>query len=112
MYRNLLPSLSLLCLQAFAAQVENFLGSDVIEPPLQFPPGPPPPGFDAPPLEFFSWSEIAQVCGDSRLWGGMHFEASPVLCPPNTAAVSWDGVINALLSFVPPVLVSGCFHAY
>ena len=66
-------NLSLAIFQAFARQIENFLGDDTIEPALQFPPGPPPPGFDAPPLEFASWSEISEVCGDSRAWGGMHF---------------------------------------
>lgn len=75
--------LSLGCVfpQAFAAQVQHFLGTDVIEPALAFP-----PGFDEPPLEFSSWSEIAEVCGDSRKWGGMHFEASAALCPPPPSA--------------------------
>ncbi|CAM9420198.1 unnamed protein product [Ectocarpus fasciculatus] len=67
------PSGSACLCEAFARQIENFLGDDTIEPALQFPPGPPPPGFDAPPLEFASWSEISEVCGDSRAWGGMHF---------------------------------------
>ena len=66
----------LACPQVFARQVENFLGSDVIDPVLQFPPGTPPDGFDAPPLEFDSWSEISEVCGDSRIWGGLHFAVS------------------------------------
>ncbi|CAN0551951.1 unnamed protein product, partial [Ectocarpus sp. 8 AP-2014] len=67
------PSGSSCLCEAFARQIEYFLGDDTIEPALEFPPGPPPPGFDAPPLEFASWSEISQVCGDSRAWGGMHF---------------------------------------
>ncbi|CAM9338597.1 unnamed protein product [Ectocarpus sp. 8 AP-2014] len=67
------PSASACLCELFARQVENFLGDDKIEPPLQFPPGPPPPGFDEPPLVFSSWSEISQVCGDSRVWGGVNF---------------------------------------
>ncbi|CAM9706452.1 unnamed protein product, partial [Scytosiphon promiscuus] len=68
------PSASACLCEAFARQVENFLGSDVIEPALQFPPGDPPAGFDSPPLEFSTWSEVSEVCGDSRFWGGLHFE--------------------------------------
>eukprot|EP00752_Nemacystus_decipiens_P004023 g3684.t2 len=66
------PSGSSCLCKAFATQVQNFLGTDVIEPSLQFPPGPPPAGFDAPPLEFSSWSEIAQgaVTAGVELCGG------------------------------------------
>ncbi|CAN0096425.1 unnamed protein product [Ectocarpus sp. 4 AP-2014] len=66
------PSASACLCEGFARQVENFLGDDKIEPALQFPPGPPPAGLNA-SLEFASSSEISQVCGDSRVWGGMHF---------------------------------------
>lgn len=67
-----------MCLQAFAIQVENILGTDVVEPALEFPL---PPGSDAPPLAFSLWSDLAQMCSDSRVLGGMHFEASlSVLC--------------------------------
>ncbi|CAN0217950.1 unnamed protein product, partial [Scytosiphon promiscuus] len=68
------PSGSACICEVFARQIKNFLGSDVIEPALEFPPGDPPPGFDAPPLQFSTWSEISEVCGNSRFWGGMHFE--------------------------------------
>lgn len=27
-------------------------------------------------IEFKKWSEITELCGESRLWGGMHFSAS------------------------------------
>ncbi|CAM9870915.1 unnamed protein product [Ectocarpus fasciculatus] len=66
------PSASACLCEAFAQQVGNFFGDDTIDPALQFPPGPLPPGFNA-SLEFDSWSEVSQVCGDSRVWGGMHF---------------------------------------
>ena len=52
-------------IQVFAEQVELFLGSDEISPPLELG-----------PFTFTSWSEISQVCGDSRVWGGMHFKVS------------------------------------
>ncbi len=44
---------------------------DTIEPPISFP-----PGVDPPILTFSSWSEVSQMCGDSRVWAGLHFEAS------------------------------------
>ncbi|CAN0483832.1 unnamed protein product, partial [Ectocarpus sp. 12 AP-2014] len=66
------PSASACLCEGFARQIENFLGDDKIEPALQFPPGPPPASLNA-SLEFTSWSEISQVCGDSRVWGGIHF---------------------------------------
>ena len=71
------PHLSPAECQAFAQQVGNFFGDDTIDPALQFPPGPLPPGFNA-SLEFDSWSEVSQVCGDSRVWGGMHFAVSSI----------------------------------
>lgn len=53
-------------LQVFAEQVEFFVSSDEIVPDLQLN-----------DFSFSSWSEISQVCGDSRVWGGMHFQVSP-----------------------------------
>lgn len=41
----------------------DYVGTDEINPPVE-----------AGPFTFTSWSEISQVCGDSRVWGGMHFE--------------------------------------
>lgn len=60
--------------QAYAEQLKDWRdGADVIDPPIQFPP----PGSGAPlSLEFSSWSAISEMCGDSRYWGGMHFEVS------------------------------------
>lgn len=57
----------------YAEQIAYFLGEDEIDPPLQV--GPP---LTAGPMEFHSWSEISQICGDSRAWGGMHFAVSQV----------------------------------
>lgn len=51
--------------QVFAEQLQLHFDSDGINPPLELG-----------PFSFSSWSEISQVCGDSRVWGGMHFEVS------------------------------------
>lgn len=51
--------------QVFAEQVVNLIGTDEISPPLEFA-----------NFTFTSWSEVSQVCGDSRVWGGMHFAVS------------------------------------
>ncbi|CAM9235018.1 unnamed protein product [Laminaria digitata] len=59
------PSASACICQVFAEQVVNFTGTDEISPPLMFA-----------SFSFTSWSEISQVCGDSRVWGGMHFAVS------------------------------------
>ena len=56
----------IICLQVFAEQVVNYVGADDIVPSLE-----------SSPFNFTSWSEVSQVCGDSRVWGGMHFEVSP-----------------------------------
>lgn len=53
----------------YAEQVAMFLGADEIDPPLEL---------DA--FEFSSWSEISQVCGNSRVWGGLHFAVSLRRC--------------------------------
>lgn len=47
----------------FADQVQEFFGSDEINPPVALG-----------PFSFSSWSEVSQICGDSRVWGGMHFK--------------------------------------
>ena len=52
-------------LQVFAEQVVNFIGTDEISPPLEFA-----------SFTFTSWAEVSKVCGDSRVWGGMHFAVS------------------------------------
>ena len=44
-------------------QVQEYFGSDVISPPLELG-----------PFKYASWSEISDACGDSRLWGGLHFK--------------------------------------
>ena len=47
-------------------------GEDEINPPIQFPP----PEFGGPVVTFSSWSEVSGMCGDSRVWGGLHFEVN------------------------------------
>lgn len=42
-------------------------GTDTIDPPLEQPE-------EDPLLTFASWSEISEMCGDSRVWAGLHFE--------------------------------------
>lgn len=57
--------------QAYAEQIRFWLdGEDEIDPPIQFPP----PEYGGPIVTFSRWSEVSAMCGDSRLWGGMHFE--------------------------------------
>lgn len=63
--------------QAYAEQIRQWLdGEDEVDPPLQFPPPELGPVLGPPVLEFSSWSEISEMCGDSRYWGGMHFEVN------------------------------------
>lgn len=72
-------------LQVFAEQVQNFVGADEIVPDLQL-------GPMFPLFKFSSWSHISQVCGDSRVWGGMHFEVRPTQTtelPPTLAMVAF-----------------------
>lgn len=54
----------------FSDQMRTYTGHDSIEPPLEFPVS------DTVTAEFGSWSEVAQICGESRVWGGMHFAVS------------------------------------
>lgn len=51
-----------------------YTGNDIIDPPLEFPIG------EDVVAEFSRWSEISDMCGDSRLWGGMHFYVSHLRC--------------------------------
>ncbi|CAM9971686.1 unnamed protein product [Ascophyllum nodosum] len=91
------PSGSACICQAFAEQVAHFLGSDKIEGSL-----------DATELEleelneFSSWSEISEVCANSRVWGGMHFAdaatAGTELCGGGLLASSISSSISALIA--------------
>lgn len=58
------------CVKVFADQLVEYTGTDIIDPPLVFPIG------DTVVAEYSSWSAIAGDCGNSRLWGGMHFYVS------------------------------------
>ncbi|CAM9200218.1 unnamed protein product, partial [Laminaria digitata] len=90
------PSASACLCKVFAEQVVNFVGVDDINPPL-----------DLADFSFSSWSEISEVCGDSRVWGGMHFEgavpAGVELCGGGDMAAS---IYNSLAR-----LVEGDEHA-
>lgn len=57
-------------MQLWAEQLERYTGSDTIDPPLEFSIA------DDVNATFSAWSEVSEVCGDSRLWGGMHFPVS------------------------------------
>lgn len=69
----LLGNVPSLGFQVFAEQVAYSLGEDTIDPPLTFDVG-------GVVLEFDSWSEIAKICGESRVWGGMHFAVGQTKC--------------------------------
>lgn len=56
--------------QVFAEQLILYTGTDVIDPPLIFPIG------EDVTAEFSWWSEVYELCGSSRVWGGMHFYVS------------------------------------
>ena len=56
--------------KGFVSALKLWAGADAIDPPLDFPP----PEFGGPILTFGSWSEISQMCGDTRVWAGLHFE--------------------------------------
>lgn len=58
------------CVQVFADQLVEYTGTNIIDPPLEFQIG------DDVNAEYPSWSAIAEDCGNSRLWGGMHFYVS------------------------------------
>lgn len=53
--------------QVFAEQMVDYTGSDTLDPPLVF------PLTTNVTLELSSWSEVSDLCGNGRLWGGMHF---------------------------------------
>lgn len=52
----------------------DFTGGDVMDPPLVYPIG------TNVTAEFNSWSEVFDMCSNSRLWGGMHFYVSDPMC--------------------------------
>ncbi|CAM9889716.1 unnamed protein product, partial [Ectocarpus sp. 6 AP-2014] len=58
------------------------------------------PEFGGPILEFSSWTEVSQMCGDTRVWAGLHFEeavpAGAELCGGDEIAVSIAASIDAL----------------
>lgn len=58
--------------QVWAEQIEVYTGKDDLDPPLEFAIS------DTVTVKFGSWSEMSEICGDSRLWGGMHFAVSDV----------------------------------
>eukprot|EP00752_Nemacystus_decipiens_P008074 g7217.t1 len=92
------PSASACLCEAFTEQIRFWLdGRDEIEPPLQFPP----PELGGPVVVFSRWSEISEMCGQSRVWGGMHFEgavpAGAELCGGGGMAESISNSIDALL---------------
>lgn len=62
-------------------------GEDEINPPIQFPP----PEFGGPVVTFSSWSEVSGMCGDSRVWGGLHFEVNEesFACAQGLEFASW-----------------------
>eukprot|EP00903_Cladosiphon_okamuranus_P012376 g11599.t1 len=90
------PSASACICEAFVSALKLWAESDTIDPPLEFPP----PEFGVPILSFSSWSEVSQTCGDSRVWGGMHFEGSvpagAKLCGGDEPAHSIAASIDAL----------------
>ena len=88
--------------QGFVSALKYWAGADPFDPPIEFPP----PEFGGPILTFTSWSEVSQMCGDSRVWAGLHFEVNTtlkrsgvlvfidvfMLSPPFSAATgSWCG---------------------
>ncbi|CAB1104024.1 CPO-like [Ectocarpus sp. CCAP 1310/34] len=90
------PSGSSCICEGFASALRLWAGNDIIDPPIGFPP----PEFGGPILEFSSWTEISQMCGDSRVWAGLHFEeavpAGAELCGGDEIAVSIAASIDAL----------------
>ncbi|CAM9150528.1 unnamed protein product [Ectocarpus sp. 8 AP-2014] len=90
------PSGSSCICEGFASALRLWAGNDTIDPPIGFPP----PEFGGPILEFSSWTEVSQMCGDSRVWAGLHFEeavpAGAELCGGEEIAVSIAASIDAL----------------
>ena len=58
-------------------------------------------------LEYDSWTAVAQACGQSRLWGGMHFTAAvpqgETLCAPIGPNIV-QAVMELSRGMVPPVV--------
>eukprot|EP00752_Nemacystus_decipiens_P012197 g10813.t1 len=90
------PSGSSCLCEAFASALQVWAGTDTIDPPLEFPP----PEFDGPVLTFTSWSEMSQMCGDTRVWAGLHFEeavpAGVELCGGDDMAYSIASSVDGL----------------
>eukprot|EP00752_Nemacystus_decipiens_P014976 g13334.t1 len=78
---------------AFASALRVWAGTDTIDPPLEQPE-------DDPLLTFSSWSEISEMCGDSRVWAGLHFEesvpAGVELCGGDEMAISIAASVDGL----------------
>ncbi|CAN0194683.1 unnamed protein product [Scytosiphon promiscuus] len=93
------PSASACICEVYAEQLKDWLdGEDEFDPPVQFPP----PELAPPVLEFSSWSAVSEMCGESRYWGGMHFEgavpAGAELCGGDGMAKSISASIDALVA--------------
>eukprot|EP00903_Cladosiphon_okamuranus_P012371 g11596.t1 len=90
------PSGSSCLCEAFVSALRVWAETDTIEPPLEFPP----PEFGGPLLSFTSWAEVSQLCGDTRVWAGLHFEgavpAGVELCGGDEMAHSIAASIDGL----------------
>ncbi|CAM9270140.1 unnamed protein product [Ectocarpus sp. 6 AP-2014] len=87
------PSASSCLCEAFASALRVWAGTDTIDPPLGQPE-------EDPLVTFASWSEISEMCGDSRVWAGLHFEesvpAGVELCGGDEMAISIAASIDGL----------------
>ncbi|CAN0141131.1 unnamed protein product, partial [Discosporangium mesarthrocarpum] len=105
------PSASSCFCQVFAEVLQHSSGEDDISPPLQFTaatkgslrsePGIT-PATDV-VFTYKKWSEIAEMCGQSRLWGGMHFEESV----PAGAELCGGGLVASEVLAAVDKLVAG-----
>lgn len=75
------PSASACFCQAHAQSARLFLGNDVLDYPVVYPAGSSriepgvTPSTDT-TLLFGTWTELAEDCGQSRLWAGVHFQSA------------------------------------
>ncbi|WP_345423753.1 vanadium-dependent haloperoxidase [Halioxenophilus aromaticivorans] len=84
------PSASACFCQAHAQSARLFLGTDLLQYPVNYPAGSSriepgvTPASDT-TLVFDTWTDLAQDCGQSRLWAGVHFRSaideSMAFCP-------------------------------
>eukprot|EP00752_Nemacystus_decipiens_P017791 g15951.t1 len=92
------PSASSCICEAFVGAMKLWTGTDDLDPPLEYPA----PELGEPMLTFTSWSEISEMCGESRLWAGLHFEgaipAGVELCGGDRMAKSIAGSIDGLIA--------------